>query len=566
MKELIFNSILIADISKKTARYHEFSEGFNVVTSSDNHVGKSSLVKSLYYAFGAEVEFDDTWNKNSKIYVVNFMVDDKKYRIARFLRKFIIFENDEIILLTDSVSEELAKKLEELFGFGVYLPNKTNNKVELAPPVFMFMPYYIDQDRGWAEIYDSFSNLEQYKKNARIKSLYYHLGIYNKDTIELMAQKDSLSAKLERLALEGENLRIVVNALSEELKNVVPADDVEELNRNLIIPKEKISLLIKEIGEKRNEIQKLETSLQNHKYQLSVIDTAQQVNKNISPMESILSCPKCGYVMDKEIFDIVQTNYSMLNKKYTKQQITLLIQKVEHKLNELKQQYVDLMSDVKNEEAVYNEQKDAYDIYLAQKGLSNTFNTMSEKYESNIAEQAKIGASIKEIDKELRKLPSKKEIEEKYIEFVTQNLLSLGVWDASYEGKIKLLKPLKGQGTLTNKIILAQVVGFFQTMDAIQIESNKFPFIIDSPRGNEASNISSEEILRLIFRIDCVPQIILATIDFSAFEKSINYEGNINVITLADKYKLLNNSEYELYSEDIEAIYDLLLNFKKLEE
>ena len=80
MKELFFNSILIADISKKTAKLQVFSKGFNVITSSDNHVGKSSLIKSLYYALGAEIEFDSTWDKNSKIYIVNFEVDKKKYK------------------------------------------------------------------------------------------------------------------------------------------------------------------------------------------------------------------------------------------------------------------------------------------------------------------------------------------------------------------------------------------------------------------------------------------------------------------------------------------------------
>ena len=303
MKELIFNSILIADISKKAARFQEFSKGFNVITSSDNHVGKSSLVKSLYYALGAEVEFDRTWDKNSKIYIVSFTIDNKKYQIARFLKRFALFENDEMILLTDSVTKELSKKFEDLFSFGVYLPNKSDNKVELAPPVFMFMPYYIDQDRGWVEIYDSFSNLEQYKKDARIKSLYYHLGVYNKDTIDLMAKKDSLFSQLEKLAVEGERLRTVINALSDELKNIVPAENIAELDRNLAVPKEKISLLVKEIGAKRNEIQKLETSLENHKYQLTAIDIVKQhvieIPTSSSPMKNILSCPNCGYVMDR---------------------------------------------------------------------------------------------------------------------------------------------------------------------------------------------------------------------------------------------------------------------------
>lgn len=568
MKELVFNRILIADILRKTARYQEFSKGFNVITSSDNHVGKSSLIKSLYYALGSEIEFDSTWDKDSKIYIVDFSVDDKKYRIARFSKRFALFEGNEMILLTGSVTKELSKKFEELFGFGVYLPNKNNKKVELAPSVFMFMPYYIDQDRGWAEIYDSFSRLDQYTKDDRIKSLYYHLGIYNKNTIELMAKKDDLSSQLEQLVTEGERLQIVINTLSDELKNIVPAENIEELDRNLAVPKEKISSLVKEIGKKRNEIQKLETAWENHKYQLAAIDIVKHhitATAIPSPMQNILSCPHCGYVMDKEIFDIVQNKYNFLSKKYAKQQISLLIQQIESKLEILKNEYVTLMGKMKNEESVYKESKDAYDTYLTQKGLESTFKNLSNSYENNITEQAKTNEMIKKISSELRKLSNKKEIEKKYIELATQNLLALGAWDSSYESKIKLLKPLKGQGTLTNKIILAQVVALFQTIDYLQIESNKFPFVIDSPRGNEASTISSKDILKLIFRIDCVPQTILATIDFSDFRDSIDYEGKINIVTLNRKYKLLDEDDYRKHFEEIENLHNLLSDLKNIE-
>ncbi len=423
MKELFFNSILIAGISKKTAKFQEFSKGFNIITSSDNHVGKSSLVKSLYYALGAEIEFDSTWDKTSKIYIVNFSVNNKKYRIVRFLKKFALFENEELLLFTDSVTKELAKKFEEIFDFGVYLPNRNDNKIELAPPVFIFMPYYIDQDRGWTKIYNSFSNIEQYNTNARMKSLYYHLGIYNKTTIELMTKKDSLFLQLEQVKKEGERLQVVVNALSEELKNIVPAGNMEELERNLLLPKEKISLLVKKIGKKRNEIQKIETVLQNHKYQLDIIDMIQYhiIKDSIDThRQNILSCPKCGYVMDKEIFEIVQKNYTSLSKKYAKQQISLLIHRIENKLEELKTEYIELMNKLKEEESVYDEKKNAYDIYLAQKGLSSTFNNMSENYEKNIVEQIKINTEIRDIDLELKKLPNKIEIEKKYIEFTTK--------------------------------------------------------------------------------------------------------------------------------------------------
>ena len=47
MKEVYFKQIMIADLQNKTARVQPFEKGLNVVTSIDNHVGKSSLLKPL---------------------------------------------------------------------------------------------------------------------------------------------------------------------------------------------------------------------------------------------------------------------------------------------------------------------------------------------------------------------------------------------------------------------------------------------------------------------------------------------------------------------------------------
>lgn len=47
MKEVYFKQIMIADLQNKTARVQPFEKGLNVVTSIDNHVGKSSLADSI---------------------------------------------------------------------------------------------------------------------------------------------------------------------------------------------------------------------------------------------------------------------------------------------------------------------------------------------------------------------------------------------------------------------------------------------------------------------------------------------------------------------------------------
>ena len=87
MKEFFFQNILIADISKKVAKWQQFTKGLNVVTGIDNHVGKSSLLKSLFYALGADVAFDSAWDQNSKLYVATINVNGNTYRFLKHFRK-----------------------------------------------------------------------------------------------------------------------------------------------------------------------------------------------------------------------------------------------------------------------------------------------------------------------------------------------------------------------------------------------------------------------------------------------------------------------------------------------
>lgn len=558
MSEMYFKSILISDIQAHKACFQEFSKGFNVITSTDNHVGKSSLLKSLYYAMGAEVEYDSIWDKNSKLYVVKFCVDNQEFRIARFQKSFAVFMGDKLILLTRSVSHDLAKKLGEILGFTVYLPNKKTKKIEMAPPAFTFMPYYIDQDTGWSGLYNSFSYIDQYKKDDRIRSLYYHLNIYTRHTVELMAQRDKLKEEISQIEEDEQRIKIILEGLSQEIQNLLPAETIDELEQNLRIPKEDIAFLVGHIGEVRNKIQTLETTFQQHGHQLQVIQEYHQIKAEVdsSKKKNIHACPQCGYTFDEEIYNIVRANYNLRNEEYMCQQIQLIMESINEELERYKQQYLELMAKLKEKEQIFDESQDAYGVYTRQRGLKDSVDHFNQQLGDSEFRKTEINETIKQISKELSKLPNKKEVEEKYIEYVRFNIIHLDAWNPSYEGNIKLLKPIKAQGTLENKIILAQVVGLFQTMDYFKSNAIRLPFVVDSPRAKEASLSSSKEILKLIFEVKMLPQVILATMDYQDFATEITVLTN--TIFLKEKKSLLNADAYLRYQEYIKDLIELL--------
>ena len=54
---LIVSSITMVDLTNKEAKRVHFHAGKNLRTSDHNHLGKSVIMKSIFYALGAEVFF-----------------------------------------------------------------------------------------------------------------------------------------------------------------------------------------------------------------------------------------------------------------------------------------------------------------------------------------------------------------------------------------------------------------------------------------------------------------------------------------------------------------------------
>lgn len=558
---MIFKSLLIADIQEKKARFVAFEKGLNVITSTENHVGKSSIIKSLYSTLGAEVKFDNKWEKDTKLTVVVLDVNGEEYRVVRFIRRFVIFKKNELLLLTESVTKELGPALGEIFNFSVYLAEKGNNKrVVQAPPAFLFMPYYIDQDTGWSDMYESFERMEQFSKDERAKAVFFHLGIFTKTRIEKQAEKDRLKEQNESLKESESRIHITVEALAEELNNIIPANNLEELELQLVPAKKEIQTLIQEIGGVRNKLQMLQTELQHHEYHLKLVRKQKQLN---NPAEKtnfdFYICPRCGYMFDEAFNSFIRRNYNQSNEEYLAAQIQFIINKVNKEFQEQEKIYVALMEELHQKEVVYDENQESYKTYLRYKGLADTLLKYQVFLQNNQQEQDINDRNIDAINKDLRKIPGKKDVEKRYATHVKRNIILLDAWDQVYEGKIQLLKALKAQGSLTPKIILSQYIALFQTMNEIHSSAMRFPFVIDSPRSMEPSEASSQKILTMIAKATpLLPQIIVATVDYDAF--NIEDKRMVHMIYLTEQFNVLNTDTFEERKEEIEGLYHLMAN------
>lgn len=91
-------------------------------------------------------------------------------------------------------------------------------------------------------------------------------------------------------------------------------------------------------------------------------------------------------------------------------------------------------------------------------------------------------------------------------------------------------------------------------------DAMRFPFVIDSPRGNEASDASSKDILEMIEKLESLEQIILATVDYDKFETDKSKVANLT--KLDNPRHLLNESDYANHEDIIRDIYEVLQTIK----
>ena len=558
---MYFTKMMIADPLEKKAVYQEFSKGFNVITGRENHIGKSSIVKSLFYALGTEVKFSDDWEKDTKLYFVGFCVDRNEYTIVRWHKNYIVLNGRSIICATNRVGSGLAPLFADIFSFSVHLANKKSKLLELAPPAFTFLPYYIDQDEGWKDMYNSFENITQYNKDDRLLCLYYHLNIYNKKTLQMMLDRSKLKELLDVNKVEQERLQITIDNLNAETNNLLPGNSFDDIEQSLRIHKEKIECYVKKLGDLRNKIQSLEVILEKNRYNRELVKKVKSHKRNDDKNEEVISfrCPNCGCYIEDNIFKLVMTNYSEQNKDYINSQFKFIDKAINDDLLKYKKEYIEATEILRDYENIYRLNNDNYKTYLRQRGLQETLEKLNIKRYQFIDEEKKMKQEYSKLRKELNSIISIEEVEDDYKWFARQNLQRLGVWEEKYSEKLRLLKPVKGQGAQVNKIILAQYVALFKTIAKYRKGQIVFPFVVDSPKTNEPSESSSKEIIDMIFSVDVLPQVILATTDFErSHPEFCNHE--VNIIRLHNQWHLLQESVYVQYEGFINQFLGLFVN------
>ena len=144
--KMTFKELYLFSPQEKKAKKISFEEGINVITSNQEDGtdrGKSVVMRSLYYALGAESHFEPKWETKSKIYILHFYIDGKGYYIYRSADLYKFFDENKDLLFVSTHSHELSEELKKYTGFAVMLPDRSREKLEITPPVYNYLPFFL---------------------------------------------------------------------------------------------------------------------------------------------------------------------------------------------------------------------------------------------------------------------------------------------------------------------------------------------------------------------------------------------------------------------------------------
>ncbi|HEP7899106.1 TPA: hypothetical protein VDT19_002416 [Pseudomonas aeruginosa] len=565
MENLVFKRLVVASDTLKSGNQFEFKPRFNLITANDNSVGKSTLAKLLFWALGGDPVLDVTWTGFDVRCLVDFSVGNQTYQAGRYGNIMFLRrpngEWEKFPKITGAYSDAFA----EIVGFEALLPSRSDStKLEIPPPAFYFLPFYVDQQRSWSHAWNGFTNLEQYAKWQKT-IIEYHTGYLRP---EFFTFEEKIAAQnLEKKTAEGE-VRKIETAI-DVVKTYVP-----QSSKMVTLSKGEFDILASEVSDdiaklqaKQEDLLGTIAELQTERIYLqgqldlaaiasSELDKDYTFSVECIEGESLL-CPLCGtmhdnsspsrasILADKDEAErqVMQINGKIerLNKELANSQKRLESTRTE--IDEINSKYKSLepSSMPENQENASEASfLDSIASRAVQKHVQRTMETKTALIRS-------INSTNRNLRAEQKNLLTKEQREDLNAAFKNsltsylQELNAQGVNLAPVESPLDY-KKIHGSGGAAESTrgILAYYMSVIR--QAHKAENEAFSaIVIDTPNQQEQADFNYEKILQ--FLMGAVPsnaQLILCAMNRDEIK---DYKREAHVIEL-DEQKILKETNY----------------------
>lgn len=555
---MLFKKLIIFDFKSKMAKIVPFNDGINIITSSDNQVGKSTIIKSLYYCLGGEVFFSSRLDIKNKIVFLEVEIENNVFVFIRQSSYIVVKTNDNLYKFSSAT--QLAEFLSGILGFKVMLESKGGEFIT-APPVFFYLPYYIDQDYGWTPELISFNNLKQFNKSQMKYYSYYHFGVLNKDFGEGRSEKKKIEKEIKKISANFENVSKLLEFINNNLSSYNQDLNVDLLKlqyENALSDYKKYSYSLNNVRREliniNEEIYKVDKVIENITQSQK---DHEKVIKNVKKQFEV-ECPNCDSIFEVQAKDIFRINYNISDLDASKIELLNMKEKLDDKYRRVKKDFDELNEILIKIEKNKVSSELSFEQILKFKGLQETQQQLNKDYIYQNNELKKKRKELQKVNKQLSVWNDKiKDTNSSYREKLNANLILFNTDENELPDKIEIDHNFTASGSGQVRVNLARVYSLLQLKEEKDENHVRLPLVIDSPKGGEQSVSNSELILTLLTEKMEIPnQIILATIDFNSF-----YKGdlsNFNLIEITNpKYNLLNDKEYQKNKLLIDGYFNL---------
>lgn len=547
--KVIFKKISILSLRDKKAFSHVFSPNVNFIYGT-NDVGKSSLIKSLYYTLGGDLRLDDLWKADDIITSVEIESDNGSYVFLRYKKLFGVLDTKKDTLHSFSSISALSKYISEIFGFKLQLPSKYTGATVQANPACLYAPFFIDQDEGWKAVINSFESMGMYsdwQKNI----IYYHSGVKPKEYYITQGQIKEVKVRLAEL----ESLKKTLNESKKKIDKsfgVVLFDvDLDSYKIKLKRTLDEFSKLNMAQTDCRLKLLKLYSRKNFIESELREIISAVEDDYSSANANTINeSLNEYHYINHK---DVMFRNIAALNNE--KSTIEADIVKLTDSLDEIKLEsegLEGLILDTKSEITLHDLVRSA-----AYKEIYTTFASQLEHLSEKIDRELK---ALSDLQDDLKVYDDKKRtarINANFKATFAHALKELGVENSKVGGLISYNASTKGKtGSRGPRGIFAF---HYALLSVSKLNSSvvNMPIVIDSPKQQDLDKEHTHKLIKLCLdEFSNTNQIIIGTVDDESFM------DGFSKIKLEEKYQLLNVNRFDAVYEEIMPLFERLLLLK----
>jgi len=558
MRNLKYNQLHVVSNTLKAGNRFKLNPKLNLIKAEDNDVGKSTLVKLIFWALGCEPFFDTTWESTDSKVILEFTVDSKKYEVHRY-KDIIDFHdiNNNLKTKYTKITGEYSKLINDLVGFKAMLPNRNSEELEPPPPAYYFSPFYIDQKKSWSKAWDNFNNLGQYS-NWYKTVINYHIGLLTPYHFEI--EEDIYENKKEVKIIKDYIVKL--ETADDVLNDYIPEsnstlDDEEFLEMTSEIKQELFALS----KTQEETLEKLTLNQGDKAYTLQQIIISENILKQLDAdykfaVENIhddtFECPLCGVEHENSV---VNRASILTDKEKAAQQIEELqeeLNKIEKRNSKYQKSIakINLDIDAINEKYVVSDSDNKFSISdtIEIMATNSIKNKIEKSKETKIVEESNLVKVNKEYKKEQKAILTKEEKEEIRESFTSILTSYIEILEAEGINLSSITKPtdhsklVKEGGAATGtRGMLAYYLAIYTL---IEKHGNEVvaPIVIDTPNQHEQSIKNYDNIIKIITeKLSVNTQVIVCAMENEQLEP---YESKATVIEL-DSNQILLKEKYE---------------------